>query len=218
MYRAESFKETDPDRMADLIADYPFGVLITAQDGLPSASHLPFLYEPVPGGTARLRGHMARANPQWAQLAAGVPALVVFQGPHAYISPAWYESPGVPTWNYAAVHVRGTARIIEDDRELAELVERQIVVHEAARTEPGQAGWQLGGQQDMPEERLAQLRAMIVGFDIQITEIEATFKFNQNRSVADRRGVIAELGASTDSQDRAVARIMAGELATGEGE
>lgn len=210
MYCAESFKETDPDRIADLIAAYPFGMLITAQDGLPSASHLPFLYEPVPGGAGRLLGHMARANPQWAHLAAGASVLTVFQGPHAYISPAWYESPGVPTWNYAAVHVRGIARIIEDDRELAELVERQIAVHEASRAEP----WRL----DMPEERLAQLRAMIVGFEIVVSSIEATFKFNQNRSEADRRGVIAELGASADSLDQAVARIMRGDLAAGAGE
>lgn len=204
MYVPEHFKETDPDRIAALIADYPFGVMITAEGGVPSACHLPFLFERVEGTAGRLRGHMARANSQWQQLAAGDSVLVVFQGPHAYISPAWYESPGVPTWNYAAVHLRGTARIIDDDHELAALLAQQIAVHEAARAEP----WSL----DMPEERLTQLRAMIVGFEIHITDAQAISKFNQNRSEADRRGVIAELGASKDSLARAVARIMSGAL------
>ena len=204
MYVPEHFKETDPDRIAELITANPFGQLVTVEAGMPCVSHLPFLFERMDGTAGRLRGHMARANPQWQQLAEGGSVLVVFQGPHAYISPAWYESPGVPTWNYAAVHLRGTARIIEDDHELAALVAQQIAVHEAARAEP----WTL----DMPEERLIQLRTMIVGFEIHITDVQAMFKFNQNRSEADRQGVIAELGSSTDSLAQAVARIMADEL------
>lgn len=200
MHVPEHFKEIDPDRIAELITANPFGQLVTAEAGMPCVSHLPFLFERMEGTAGRLRGHMARANPQWAHLAEGGAVLVVFQGPHAYISPAWYESPGVPTWNYAAVHLRGTARIIEDDHELAALLAQQIAVHEAARAEP----WTL----DMPEERLVQLRTMIVGFEIHITDVQAMFKFNQNRSEADRRGVIAALGRSPDSLAQAVARIM----------
>lgn len=100
MYIPEHFKETNPERIAELIKSYPFGALVTAPDGVPFISHLPLLFESAVGAHGKLLGHMARANPQWQHFAAGSEVLAVVQGPQAYVSPSWYSSPGVPTWNY----------------------------------------------------------------------------------------------------------------------
>ena len=107
-----NFKQSDSERLETLLRDYPFGMLVTIHDGLPFVSHIPFLYERRSGGVPVLLGHVAKANPQWCDLAQNQTALVVFQGPHGYVSPSGYESPGVLTWNYAVVHVYGKARVI----------------------------------------------------------------------------------------------------------
>ena len=131
--------------------------------------------------------------------AAGDEVLCVFQGPHAYISPGWYERQDtVPTWNYAAVHVRGKARLIDEEGELRELVVALMKSHEA-RVE---SGW------DQRQAPLDANIARVVGIEIGIDNIEGVFKFNQNLSAADRRGVIAALSKSSDSTDQAVAAWM----------
>ncbi len=136
MYIPKDFKEDDSERLAALIRDYPFGMLVTIHDGLPFVSHIPFLYERNSGNKGKLVGHTARANPQWHDLAAGRTAMAVFHGPHAYVSPGWYASPGVPTWNYAVVHIYGKPRLIEDESSLEKLVERFTAVFESNRAEP----------------------------------------------------------------------------------
>ena len=133
--------------------------------------------------------------------------LVVFQGPHTYISPSWYTNFGVPTWNYAAVHVRGTVRLIEDETSLIAMLTALTETHEAAQPEP----WAF----DIDPERRAHLMSMLVGFEIDITDIQATFKFNQNRSEEDRAGVIAALSQSPDANDQAVARLMRDQMMAG---
>src|SRR5437868_7041638 len=105
MYIPAHFREDDPERLHSLIQEYSFGMLVTCEVGRPFASHLPFLLDTGRGPQGTLRAHLARANPQWQSFASGQEALVIFQGPHAYLSPSWYEThPSVPTWNYAAVH------------------------------------------------------------------------------------------------------------------
>ena len=123
MYIPDHFNENHPERVAALIEGNPFGTLVTASDGRPCVSHLPFLYERHSGPHGKLSCHLARANPQWRQLAQGQTVLAVFQGPHAYVSPAWYAAPGVPTWNYAVAHLYGVVRVIEDAAGLAAIVE-----------------------------------------------------------------------------------------------
>jgi len=110
MYIPEPFKAANSERLAALIRDNSFGMLVTAPDGIPFVSHLPFLLDSSSGKYGKLLGHMARANPQWRHFASCDEVLAVFQGPHAYISPSWYLSPNVPTWNYAVAHVRGKDR------------------------------------------------------------------------------------------------------------
>ena len=125
---------------------------------------------------------------------------MVFQGPHAYVSPAWYASPGVPTWNYAVVHLRGRPRLIESAAALEALLERLTHAHEAGQAAPWKAN--LNG------ERRDQLFNMIVGFEIEVTEIQAKFKLSQNRSITDRQRVIQALSQSDRPTDHAVAQLM----------
>jgi transcriptional regulator len=188
MYLPNHFKESDPERLAALLRDYPFGMLVTMRDGLPFVSHIPFLYERRSDGVSVLLGHVAKANPQWRDLAQNQTALVVFQGPHGYVSPSWYESPGVPTWNYAAVHVCGKARVIDGADALEKLVEKFTAIFESTQQNP----W----QPNLSGERRAQLLGAIVGFEIEVQEMQGKFKLSQNRSAADQHSVIDHLSQS----------------------
>ncbi len=204
MYLPEHFREDHPERVAALIEDHPFGTLVTTHDGLPYVSHLPFLFEPHSGPQGKLFCHLARANPQWQQLAQGQTVLAVFQGPHAYVSPAWYASPGVPTWNYAVAHLYGAVRRIEEAAEIAAIVERLAATHEAKYTQP----W----QSEFSEDQRAQLPRMIIGLEIEVAEIQGKFKLSQNRSITDQQRVIAQLQRSTSPLEAELAALMAANL------
>ena len=148
-----------------------------------------------------LIGHMARGNPQWRSLANGQTVLGIFQGPHAYISPAWYSSPGVPTWNYAVAHVYGKAKLVEEDGALWGILERLVDFHESGNLNP----WK---PELSPEVRVRLLGA-IVGFEIEVTEIQGKFKLSQNRSREDQRGVVAQLAQADSDSATALAELMA---------
>lgn len=200
MYIPDQFKETNPERIADLIENYPFAMLVTTSGGAPFVSYLPLLFDASIGAKGGLLGHMARANPQWRQLAEGGGVQAIFQGPHAYVSPSWYSSPGVPTWNYALVHLRGTPRLILDDAEIEALITRHTGIFESGQEHP----W----QPDLTGDRRARLFGMIVGFEIEITDVQAKFKLSQNRPGEDRQAVIERLSRSGDQTEAAVARLM----------
>ncbi len=129
MYMPAHFDESRPDEVVRLLRDYPLGALvITGPDGL-DANHLPFEYEPEPGGLGCLRAHIARANPLWQQASDGDQVLVIFQGSQGYLSPNWYPSKHethrqVPTWNYQVVHVHGELLFHDDERYVRGLVAR----------------------------------------------------------------------------------------------
>ena len=200
MYIPEHFKETDPVRISALIEGHPFGMLVTAPEGVPFVSHLPFLFERPAGSQGKLLGHMARANPQWQHFSTDREVLAVFQGPHAYVSPSWYSSAGVPTWNYAVIHLRGTPRLIEDETELEALLEQLTRVHESPMPSP----W----EHTATGERRAKLLNMIVGFEIEVTGIQGKFKLSQNRPLEDQQNVVEELSLSNNQTDIAVAELM----------
>jgi len=202
MYSPEHFKETNPERISALIKGNPLGMLITAPDGEPFVSHLPFILESSAGSQGKLLGHMARANPQWQHFVEGSKVLVVFQGPHAYVSPSWYSSPGVPTWNYAVVHLRGIPRLLEGESELEALVEQITHVHESNLPNP----W----KPNLTGERRSKLLNMIVGFEIEITHIQGKFKLSQNRPPEDQRSVVDKLSQSNNQTEAAVAKLMSG--------
>ncbi len=128
MYIPDHFNETDPSKTLDLISDYPFGTLITVKEAIPFASHIPFTVEG--DQNIRLIGHLARSNGQWEHFKPDQQVLIIFQGPHAYVSPTWYKNPGVPIWNYTAVHY-DIPKIITEEAKLIQAIEKLTYIHEA---------------------------------------------------------------------------------------
>ena len=199
MYIPKAFREDHINNLHKLMREYSFATLITQHEGVPFATHLPFMLDAQRGPNGTLLAHMARANPQWHDFASGQEELVIFQGPHAYISPSWYEVElSVPTWNYAVVHAYGIPRLIEDGEELYQLLKTLIETHEAQFEKP----WPF----QLPDDYLQKMMRGIVGFEIEITRLEGKFKLSQNRTEAERENVIAALQESRDTL--AVAELM----------
>lgn len=201
VYIPGDFQETDPQRIAALLARHSFALLVTVDaNGRPFASHLPLFYDSSCGENGTLLGLMARANPQWRQFNGGPEALAVFSGPHAYVSPSWYEAhPSVPTWNYAAVHAYGRPRVVADDAARA-ILARLVDQYEAGFAKP----WRMALLADY---EAAMLKG-IVAFEIEITKLEAKFKMSQNRTAADRRNVTERLAAEGSDDAAELARLM----------
>lgn len=202
MYTPRSFRVDDAATLHSLIRENAFGVLVSQDQGRPLASHLPFSLDLDRGGSnGVLVGHMARANPQWKTWSADTEVLVIFQGPHAYITPDWYElKQTVPTWNYAAVHAYGRPRLIHDPEELRPMVMPMVGVYE------GKVG--SGWDPESMEPIMASMLKAVVGFEIPIDSLEGKFKFNQNRSREDQHGVVKGLERLGDPAALDVARIM----------
>src|SRR5579885_2727039 len=186
MYIPKAFREDDLEKLHKLMQEYSFAALVTQQDGVPVATHLPFLLDMERGQYGTLMAHMARANPQWRTFDSGQEALVIFQGPHAYISPSWYEVElSVPTWNYAAVHVYGYPRLIEDPQVLYSELKALIETHESQFKHP----WPFA----LPADYTEKMMRGTVGFTLEITRIEGKYKLSQNRTPSERARVIAAL-------------------------
>jgi len=201
LYIPDAFRESDPARLHQVIRDYSFATLITHSESL-VASHVPILLDPARGEHGTLRGHMARANPQWRDFKDDAEVMAIFHGPHTYISPSWYPTHrAVPTWNYVAVHAYGVPRLIEDRAALRRLLDDLVRMYESGFEHP----WQF----DLPQRFTETMIDMIVGFEIPITRLEGKFKLNQNRSAADRRGVIEVLQQSSDPVAREISALMA---------
>ncbi|MFD1676502.1 FMN-binding negative transcriptional regulator [Alicyclobacillus fodiniaquatilis] len=195
MYIPKPFTMSDPAEIESFIRKHSFGILMSDDNGTPLATHLPFFYDAEQNA---LFSHMAKENPQWQHLD-GRTVLAVFSGPHAYISPAWYELPAsVPTWNYMAVHVYGKCSVIESEGELAEVLERTVRFYEPDSDLPSQAD----------EMFYRNMMKAIVGFRIDITDMQGVAKLSQNKPVAVQERVIANLGVSADVGAKAVADQM----------
>lgn len=201
MYTPVYFRVTDLAVLHGLMDRFSFATLVTTHGGCPIATHLPFLVYPDDSEHGTLISHMARANEQWQDFARGDEALVIFQGPHAYISPSWYEEhPSVPTWNYAVVHAYGVPRAIDDEARVRDALHALVDQHEAGFDEP----WPM----DLPDEYVRKMARGIVAFEVPISRLEGKFKLNQNRSARDREGVVAALTASGNAIDRELAELM----------
>jgi len=197
MYIPERFREDDKTILQAFIREHSFGVLVTQGEDAPCATHLPFLYDAGRGDYGTVQAHMARANPQWHAFASQREALVIFSGPHAYISPSWYDvALSVPTWNYAAVHAYGIPRIIDDSQLLYTQLKTLIETHEAQFEQP----WPF----ELPEDYIQKMMRGVVGFTLEITRLEGKFKMSQNRTPAEREKVMAAL----QDEHRDVAEIM----------
>jgi transcriptional regulator len=200
VYIPSHFANTNLTALHDAVERYSFATLISSRAGDMEASHLPLLIERQAGAKGTLLGHMARANRQWRD-AAGQTVLAVFSGPHAYISPTWYEAEQVvPTWNYVAVHAYGCLELIEDVAEAERLLNRTVGVFEANQPRP----WQISESREFIERLLQQ----IVAFRIPISKIEGKWKLNQNRPVEQRQRVMETLARQVDDDSREIANLM----------
>jgi transcriptional regulator len=207
-----AFPEGALSELHDLIEDQVFATLVAPGDGSGDperglqAVHMPFVLERSAGRYGTLAGHVARANPVWRTLAPEREVLVICQGPHCYVSPDWYASAGlVPTWNYVAVHCYGRPRrVLDADAVIVHL--RQLSALAEERLLPKRP-WTLD---KIKPTTLATLIREIVAFRIEITRIEGKRKLNQNRSAADRAGVIRALDGSGRSDDQDIAEAMRG--------
>ena len=190
MYQPPHFIETRPEVLHELIIGNPLGLLVTNGPSGLIANHLPFHLD---AKKSTLRAHLARANAQWKDLAAGSECLIVFQGPHAYVTPGWYATKQetgkvVPTWNYVVVQVRGRPVVHQDAEWLRAQVGELTDHHEASRQQP----W---GVDDAPSDYIASQLRGIVGVEIAISAMDGKWKVSQNRVDADREGVAKGLAA-----------------------
>src|SRR5512143_502030 len=201
MYTPTHYRIDDQAVLFDFMSKNNFGILISIDHATPIATHLPFLIDSNRGEHGILTGHVAKANMQWRTFTPDREVLIIFQGPHTYISPSWYqEHPSVPTWNYATVHVNGLPRIVVDGRARHDILQNLVNKHEAAFEKP----WQM----NLPEDYYQQQVKMIVVFEIEVTRLEGKFKMSQNRSDEDRSSVVAALNQLGDDNSIEVARFI----------
>ena len=206
MYLPRAFVDEDLTRLQGVIQHSRLATLVTwGALGL-QASHVPLLLDPEQGANGTLYGHLAKANPQCAELASGAEALLIFMGEDAYISPSFYPSKAehgkvVPTWNYVAVHAYGLPEVFSDPERLLKVVGGLTERHEAGRPQP----WQVT---DAPADYLEGMLRAIVGFALPIQRLEGKRKLSQNRSAEDIAGAREGLAASADLRDQQLSRLM----------
>jgi len=199
MYVPRHNQLEDRAALAAYMRAYPFAALATSGPGGLTATHLPFVIEEE-DGRITLLAHMARANPQWRDFAAGGEAMVIFMQPHAYVSPRLYDSrQNVPTWNYVAVHAYGRPVLIEARAAKLELQQKLIRQHDAAYLE------QLT---ELPESYVDAKLAAIVSFFLVTTRIDARYKLSQDKNAAERERIARALEAGGDSVAADTARLM----------
>ncbi|MQR87049.1 FMN-binding negative transcriptional regulator [Bacillus megaterium] len=197
MYIPKHFKMNDEQIMYDFIEDNGFATLFSHHNEKPYATHLPLMLNRKEG---TLSGHFARPNQQWKD-AENQEILAVFQGPHCYISPSWYETnQAVPTWNYEAVHVYGTMKMIEEPKELLGLLSKMVAKYESPKST-----YTLN---EVDSAYINGLSKGIVGFKIDITNMEGKQKLSQNHSVERQQLVIEKLEQTSRENEQKVAELM----------
>ncbi|WP_144182893.1 FMN-binding negative transcriptional regulator [Elioraea rosea] len=201
MYAPSSFRVNDPAALRAMAEAVRFATLVVNGEDGPVAAHLPLVFD-----GEDLVGHLARANPLAGLIGPGVPALAVFVGPSAYVTPSWYASKRehgkvVPTWNYLAVQARGRLDPVTDPAALRDVVARLTDVQEAGREMP----WAI---EDAPEAFILGMMKGIVGFRLRVTALEGTAKLSQNRPEADRQGVHDGMAATPKADAQALAALM----------
>lgn len=177
MYIPKHSKENDPALLLEVMQRYNLATLVTTVDGVPLANHVPVLTQSY-DSILHIEGHLARANPHWQAMAGGATTLVIFQGPHTYISPTLYRSDTmVPTWNYIAVHASGTATVSHAAQNKLATLQALVQRHEPA--------WQERFDQ-FDASSIDSLLGAIVAFDIAVKQVEGKFKLGQHRLAQDR--------------------------------
>jgi transcriptional regulator len=203
MYTPKHFSAPSEAALRALIRAYPFATLITMAATGVEVNHLPLYLD----GDRVLGGHVARANPLWQDAQPEQEVMVVFHGPHTYVTPSWYASKAqtgmvVPTWNYVVAHVRGKLRVIEDAQWLRDHLAALTAQQEAAFEQP----WQL---EDAPVGFIDKLIQAVVGIEIEITQLTGKWKVSQNQPLENQQGVLQGLRASNASHSHDMAAVVA---------
>lgn len=206
MYPNPAFRLDDLPRLHQHLREHALALLVSQTEAGPLVSHLPLWLDPDEGPYGTLYGHLARSNPQAAALVEQGQVLAVFQGPQAYVSPSFYPGKAehgrvVPTWNYQAVHARGSVEVFDEPERLLPLLERLTNQHEAGRAQP----WRV---QDAPADYLQGMLRAIRGLRLPIDHLQGIAKLSQNRNAADREGVRQGLAASPVPGDQALAALI----------
>jgi transcriptional regulator len=200
MYTPSYNKFENQQEAISFMQRFSFATIVTVNNGIPSATHLPFLIAEKDGNII-LSSHFAKANPQSDEILNGNP-LVIFTEPHAYISPKHYEQVNsVPTWNYLAIHAYGKATLVESVEKKVELLEQTIKFYEADYLKQ----WA-----SLPDDFKLKMMKGIVGFEIIVDDLQAKKKLSQNKTVAEREKIIADLSNKTDTNEKTIAEYMAG--------
>lgn len=206
MYPNPAFRLDDLPSLHQHLQAHALALLVSQSATGPLVSHLPLWLDPSEGPYGTLYGHLARSNPQSRALVEDAGVLAVFQGPQAYVSPSFYPGKAehgrvVPTWNYQAVHARGTVEVFDEPERLLPLLERLTDQHEAGRAQP----WQVA---DAPADYLQGMLRAIRGLRLPIDSLQGIAKLSQNRNAADREGVRQGLATSADPSARALGELM----------
>ena len=198
MYTPNLYRVEDRGKILEFIRQNEFAIVVTYDGKMPVASHL--LVEVVQDGEQLfINGHMSKANPLWRTFDSNHDVLIIFQGPHTYISPTWYNHVNVPTWNYQAVHVYGRPRIVEEHDEAYQLLKKLIERHESA------AHYRM---ESLSQDFVKKEMKGIVAFQIEVTSLKANFKLSQNRDDEDYHNIITQLEMRDDEMSHGVARAM----------
>lgn len=198
MYIPKYFAETNEEKLIEFMREFNFATLITAENDVPFATHLPFIIE-TRADKIYLQAHLAKANPHWQQFE-NKDVLVIFQEPHAYISPLNYEkTENVPTWNYIAVHAYGRIKTFPPVENLI-LLEKQVKAFDQKYFE---TNWQ-----QISDEYKTNLAKGVVAFEIEVTDLQGKKKLNQNKTGKDANNVIEALEKSDNEQEKLIAKYM----------
>ncbi|RZJ28555.1 MAG: FMN-binding negative transcriptional regulator [Flavobacterium sp.] len=199
MHIPEYYKNENSEEIQAFLKANSFGILVSKGGGKLLATHIPLELETNPDGKLILEGHVSKENPQWNHFETGDEVLAIFSGPHAYVSSSWYDFEGVPTWNYIAVHVYGKIRIVSEEELIASLT-KLVDKYESGRDNPTKV-------ENLSRKTMMMSRA-IVGFEIEITDIQAKKKLSQNRDDKNYESVVSHLEQSGEAAGKAIASEM----------
>lgn len=215
MYTPKYHALTDVAAMRTHIAEHPLGAWVCMSQDQLMANHIPFVLDVQHGTHGRLLGHVSRANPVWRELAGGTPSVVMFMGPHAYITPSWYPSKHqhgqvVPTWNYVTVHAHGMARAVEDTEWILDVIKRLTDALESRREKP----WKVS---DAPTAYIDQMLRAVIGIQITIERLEGRLKVSQDEAEQDRLGTVEGLRRMSYAPAHILSDLVLSELTQAEG-
>lgn len=199
MYIPDIYKNENQEEIKDFLRNNSFGILVNQTNGKLCATHIPLELDTNTNGKQVLQGHISKENPQWKGFLDNDKVLAIFSGAHSYISSSWYDHENVPTWNYIAVHVYGTIKIIYGEA-VIESLKKLVDKYEQNSEKPVRV-------EDFSKKTMMQTRA-IVAFEIEIEEIQAVHKLSQNRDDKNYKNIVAELKKSGNIQDEAIANEM----------